>query len=152
MARNQQLTQYKKTISFEDLQKAIIGKRGNLTAVAKVFKVTRNTIYSRIKDNPILIDTVIESREICLDEAEQSLQDKIKEGDLTAIIFYLKTQGKRRGYIERQENFDITLDLSKLTDDQLSRLAAGEAIRSILTVESESTSGTSSTETTSKQE
>jgi hypothetical protein len=27
----------------------------------------------------------------------------IKEGNVAATIFYLKTQGKQRGYIERQE-------------------------------------------------
>jgi hypothetical protein len=27
----------------------------------------------------------------------------IKDGNVAATIFFLKTQGKRRGYIERQE-------------------------------------------------
>lgn len=143
MGRNAQLTQYKKTFTFEDLQKAIIAKRGNLTAVAKSLKISRKTIYNKINEMPELIEVVIEAREICLDNAEQKLQDKIDEGDMTAIIFYLKTQGKRRGYVERQENIDITLDLSKLSDDQLSRLAAGEEIRAVLASESESVTGTS---------
>jgi hypothetical protein len=31
------------------------------------------------------------------------LDKGMKDGNMTAIIFYLKTQGKSRGYVERQE-------------------------------------------------
>ena len=37
-----------------------------------------------------------------LDMVESALIQKIKDGNLTAIIFYLKTKGQGRGYIERQ--------------------------------------------------
>jgi hypothetical protein len=38
-----------------------------------------------------------------LDLAESKLIENINKNDDTAIIFYLKTKGKNRGYIERQE-------------------------------------------------
>jgi len=35
--------------------------------------------------------------------AESELMKLIKEGNVAATIFFLKTQGKKRGYVERQE-------------------------------------------------
>lgn len=40
--------------------------------------------------------------------------------------FFLKTQGRKRGYIERGETFNLNLQLDKLNIEQLERLAAGE--------------------------
>lgn len=37
------------------------------------------------------------------DFVENALHKQIKQGNITAIIFYLKTQAKDRGYVERQE-------------------------------------------------
>lgn len=46
------------------------------------------------------------------------------------MIFWLKCQGKRRGWVERTENFNI--DLSTLTDEQLTELANGKDLASVL--------------------
>ena len=40
---------------------------------------------------------------IVLDFAESQLHKQILDGSTTATIFLLKTKGKSRGYIERQE-------------------------------------------------
>ena len=46
---------------------------------------------------------VKEIENIALDFAESQLHKQISEGNTTATIFLLKTKGKKRGYIERQE-------------------------------------------------
>jgi hypothetical protein len=45
----------------------------------------------------------IEPEEIMLDFGEHKLMERIAKGDTLATMFLLKTKGKRRGYIERQE-------------------------------------------------
>ncbi len=65
--------------------------------------MTRQTLYNWIEKDEDLLDVQTQAREALLDLAESQLYKKIEEGDLTSIIFALKTIGKRRGYIERYE-------------------------------------------------
>ena len=46
---------------------------------------------------------------MALDFAESQLHKQIQNGEVSSTIFYLKTKGKKRGYIERQE---IAADVS----------------------------------------
>lgn len=82
----------------------IIEMRGNISAVARRFDKSRKWIYEYCKEKyPELWEVVEEAREMMVDDAEAVLQRKILQGDTTSLIFYLKTQGKQRGYVERQE-------------------------------------------------
>lgn len=84
------------------IEKAIIKSFGNLSLASKALGVDRVTLYKWIEQEA-LEQAVIEGRNTRLDFVESKLDQKIDSGDTTAIIFFLKTQGKSRGYIERQE-------------------------------------------------
>jgi hypothetical protein len=56
-----------------------------------------------MEEDDELKDIMVESRNYRLDFVESKLDKKISEGDTTAIIFFLKTQGRERGYIEKQD-------------------------------------------------
>lgn len=89
---------------------AIYEMHGNLTAVARKFRTTRNRMYRFVDKHPSVKDALEESRERMLDNAESVLYRKVLSGeDTTALIFFLKTQGARRGYTERQH---VTMDVN----------------------------------------
>lgn len=78
--------------------------KGNLAAVARSFGMSRQTLYSYIKDHPTVQRAVEEARETMLDNAESALYTAVLNGEAWAVCFFLKTQGKSRGYVERQEH------------------------------------------------
>ena len=66
---------------------------------------------------------VVASRELALDTAENKLMEAVQEGKTAELLFFLKTQGKSRGYVERQEvenscGQKVTVEV-KITEDDL---------------------------------
>ena len=78
-------------------------KKGcNISATATALGIDRKT-FSRWRQSSKTLDEMLtEAEESILDFTESKLIEKINDGDLTAIIFMLKTKGKKRGYIEGQ--------------------------------------------------
>ncbi len=68
------------------------------TACAKV-GINRTTYYTWLKKDKSFAAKVSEIEEEALDFAESSLLCQIEAGNTTATIFYLKTKGKKRGYV-----------------------------------------------------
>ena len=65
--------------------------------------ISRQTHYNWLKDDPEYKEAVRAIEERTIDFAESHLHALIKDKNPAATIFYLKTKGKKRGYIERQE-------------------------------------------------
>ena len=88
-----------KRAMLEALEKSL----GIVTTAAKSVGIARSTHYDWMTSDPAYKEAVLSISDMALDFAESQLQKRMKDGSDAAIIFYLKTKGKRRGYIERQE-------------------------------------------------
>jgi hypothetical protein len=85
----------------QQMCEAIQGSGGLVSVVARRLGCGRATVY-RYRDRYETVRKALEDeRETTLDEVEAELIRAAKEGNITAIIFYLKTIGKHRGYVER---------------------------------------------------
>ena len=82
---------------------ALREKHGNLSAAARFLGCDRHTVLRYINAYPTVKAVADEERETLIDFAENQLFQQVKDGNITAIIFTLKTIGKSRGYVERQE-------------------------------------------------
>jgi hypothetical protein len=116
----------KKAEQTEQLKKALIialeKSLGIVTTACKEVGVGRTTYYEWYKNDLTFKSQVDDVSEISLDYAESSLFKQIENGNTSATIFYLKTKGKKRGYIERQElvqRVDIEQELQELSNEQL---------------------------------
>ena len=98
--------QHKKAI-IEALEKSL----GVVTTACKNVGIGRTQFYNWLKDDKIFAQDVDEIKNIALDFAESQLHRQIGEGSTAATIFYLKTKGKQRGYVERQEIHQMTDNL-----------------------------------------
>jgi hypothetical protein len=76
---------------------------GVVTSACKTVGVGRTTHYLWVQEDKEYKAAVEELSDVAIDFAESQLHKQIKEGNSTATIFFLKTKGKKRGYVERQE-------------------------------------------------
>jgi hypothetical protein len=90
--------QHKKAV-IEALEKSL----GVVTTACKQSEVSRTQFYQWLKDDERFKAEVNDISNITLDFAESQLHKQIMDGNTSATIFYLKTKGKKRGYVERTE-------------------------------------------------
>lgn len=76
---------------------------GIVTQTAKQVGIHRSTYYDWMDTDPAFREAAEAVQEIALDFVEGKLLKRINDESDTAILFYLKTKGKHRGYVERQE-------------------------------------------------
>lgn len=121
----------------QDAYNALLRKRGIISHAAEAIGITRQTIHNWLNDDPLFKQAYDQIREAAIDHLESKLfevadgvlvqgKDDVyfRPPDTSAIIFGLKTLGKKRGYVERQEiahdlpeGFEITISKSKQDEE-----------------------------------
>lgn len=82
---------------------ALQDAKGYVSKTASLLHCTPQTVYNYAERYPTVRQAWDDIREERHDFVENALAKRINEGSDTAIIFYLKTQCKARGYIERSQ-------------------------------------------------
>lgn len=123
---------------------AIKAERGFITRAAQRLGCSRRTMYRYIHKHPTVEQALDAERNKRHDYVEDKLMRVIQDGSVPAIMFYLRTIGRERGYGEHSsreitgknggaiQGVITTIDASKLaelTDDEVS--AAARAARII---------------------
>lgn len=96
----QERTTTKKKACIEAMRKCL----GVVTRACKMVDIDRGTYYLWYNGDPEFKKQCDDCSEIALDFAESKLHKQIEDNIPTSTIFFLKTKGKNRGYIERTEH------------------------------------------------
>ncbi len=84
---------------------------GNIAHACRAANIDRQTYYNYVGKFDSFKKECENIKEENIDFAESILMGEIKNKNMTATIFYLKTIGRNRGYIERQE-MEIDADVN----------------------------------------
>jgi hypothetical protein len=87
----------------EAMIRAIEAANGMIYIAARKLGCSHQTVYNYARRYPAVQKTIDEQRGILLDTAELALLKAITQGEGWAVCFTLKTLGKQRGFVERQE-------------------------------------------------
>lgn len=82
---------------------ALAKNLGVVTPALAEVGIVRSTYYEWLKNDEEFRAQVEDMPDLALDFAESQLLQNIKSGSDACVIFYMKTKGKKRGYIERNE-------------------------------------------------
>lgn len=121
MRRNKVAKRYRtakdREAAMADFLIAYENSLGVLKTACEMSGMCRKTIWEWRKKYPEFDAACHECEETALDFVESKMFKKIDRGDKgseSLIIFYLKTKGKHRGYVEKQE-IDMNAEVKGVT-------------------------------------
>lgn len=109
-----------KKIPIEKIIQIYEKKGCNITATCTALGIARKTFYEWREKKKKLAEGLEAAEEAIIDFAESKLVEHINNDDVQALIFFLRTKGKKRGYVEKTES-DVNINqfekLMQETDD-----------------------------------
>lgn len=94
----------KRKLSVANLTPILLKTFGNYSHVARIFKVTRQSVYEYVKEHSAELGPIVkQARESEIDCAQEGLAYHLKKKEPWSIKLVLETLGKRRGYIKQLE-------------------------------------------------
>lgn len=102
---NQKTTLALRATTAANKAKLILAMQKHLTVskACAAAKIGRTSFYLYLKDDSRFKAEIDACTEIMLDEAEDCLLLSMQGGNPIPAMFLLKTKGKHRGYVEKQE-------------------------------------------------
>lgn len=88
-------------VTKETMINALESTCGIVTTACQEAGISRTTHYNWMNSDEDYRKKVESIETVAFDFAESMLYGRMKAGDTTAIIFFLKCKGKGRGYIDR---------------------------------------------------
>ncbi len=83
---------------------------GNISQSCEKVGITRQVFYQWLSEDENFKRSYENQNEYEIDFAESKLMQEINDGNITAIIFFLKTKGKKRGYVENNVDTSIVVN------------------------------------------
>ena len=87
----------------KELIEAMNKSLGIVTKACQMTGIARSTFYKYYNEDPEFKKQADSCEDIAIDFAESQLHKQIQEGVPSSTIFFLKTKGKKRGYVEKTE-------------------------------------------------
>ena len=91
----------KSNILKNNIIKALEKHLGVVTSACKEVGCNRSTFYKYYNNDSKFKEKVDELQNVALDFVESKLFEQIQNDNATSTIFYLKTKGQARGFIEQ---------------------------------------------------